>query len=75
MDKRTETTLNLNFLNSYILEDEIYLRLDKLQALCSAQILLDSHDTAPPRYRRCCYSMVIEDQVTELRSLIDQLFK
>ena len=74
MDKRTDATLNLNFLNNYVLEDEIYLRIDKLQALCSAQIILDTSDTAPPRYARVHYSMVIDEQVTELRNLLNQLF-
>jgi len=74
MDKRADTKLNLSFLNNYVLEDEIYLRIDKLQALCSAQIILDSSDTAPARYIRTHYSMVIDEQVTELRNLLNQLF-
>ncbi|RYY01370.1 MAG: hypothetical protein EOO53_17905 [Gammaproteobacteria bacterium] len=74
MNKRTDATLNLNFLNNYVLEDEIYLRMDKLQALCAAQIVLDASDTATARYVRTHYSMVIEEQVTELRNLLNQLF-
>lgn len=74
MDKRADTKLNLSFLNNCVLEDEIYLRIDKLQALCAAQILLDASDTAPARYIRTHYSMVIEEQVTELRNLLNQLF-
>ncbi len=74
MDKRADTTLNLSFLNNYVLEDEIYLRLDKLQALCSAQIILDTSDSIPGRYIRAHYSMVIDEQVTELRTLLNQLF-
>jgi hypothetical protein len=74
VDKRTDTKLNLNFLNNYVLEDEIYLRIDKLQALCSAQIILDASDTTTARYTRVHYSMVIDEQVTELRNLLNQLF-
>jgi len=74
MDKPIETKLNLNFINNYILEDEIYLRIDKLQALCAAQTLLDMNNISPARYSRTNYSLAIEEQVTELRSLLDQLF-
>ena len=74
MDKPSDTKLNLNFLNNYVLEDEIYLRVDKLQALCSAQIILDMNDLSPARYSRAHYSLAIEEQVTELRNLLDQLF-
>ena len=74
MDKRADMKLNLSFLNNYVLEDEVYLRIDKLQALCAAQILLDASDTVPARYIRTHYSMVIEEQVTELRNLLNQLF-
>ncbi len=33
MKKADNAELNLDFLNKYVLEDEIYLQLDKLQAL------------------------------------------
>lgn len=74
MDKRTDMKLDLSFLNNYILEDEIYLRIDKLQALCAAQVILDSNDVAPARYIRTHYSMIIDEQVAELRKLLNQLF-
>ena len=45
MSKRASTELNLNFLNNYTLEDEVYLRIDKLQALCAAQVILNNGDT------------------------------
>jgi hypothetical protein len=57
-----------------MLEDEIFLRVDKLQALCAAQIILDTNDTAPARHIRTHYSMVIDEQITELRNLLNQLF-
>jgi hypothetical protein len=74
MEKRTETKMNLEFLDHFLLEDEIYLRVDKLQALCSAQIIMDCSDNVPTRHIRTYYSMVIEEQIIELRDLLNQLF-
>lgn len=74
MDKRTDSKMNFEFLDHFLLEDEIYLRMDKLQALCSAQIILDSSDNVPTRNIRTYYSMVIEEQIIELRELLNQLF-
>jgi len=74
MDKRADAKLDLSFLNNYILEDEIYSRLNKLQALCAAQIILDTSDIASARYVRAHYSMVIDEQITDLRKLLNQLF-
>lgn len=74
MDKRTDTKMNLEFLDHFLLEDEIFLRVDKLQALCSAQIIMDSSDNVPTRHIRTYYSMIIEEQITELRDLLNQLF-
>ncbi|MES2824981.1 MAG: hypothetical protein V4732_15355 [Pseudomonadota bacterium] len=74
MDKRTDTKMNLEFLDHFLLEDEIYLRVDKLQALCSAQIIMDSSDNVPTRHIRTYYSMIIEEQIIELRDLLNQLF-
>jgi hypothetical protein len=75
MDKRADEKLDLSFLNNYILEDEIYSRLNKLQALCAAQIILDTSDVTPERYVRAHYAMVIDEQATELRHLLNQLFQ
>ncbi|GAB1264950.1 hypothetical protein NBRC116493_21500 [Aurantivibrio infirmus] len=55
------------------LEDSIYLQLDKLQALCSAQTVLNASEAVPTSNTRTYYSMVIEEQTTELRKLIDIL--
>jgi len=74
MDKRADIKLDLSFLNHYILEDEIYSRLNKLQALCAAQIILDTCDVTEARSERAHYSMVINEQVIELRHLLNQLF-
>lgn len=74
MNKRSDTALDLSFLSHYLLEDEIYMRIDKLQALCTAQIMLDASDTAPAPQIRMFYSMVIEEQIMEIRNLMDKLF-
>lgn len=74
MSKRPDTELDLSFLSHFLLEDEIYMRIDKLQALCMAQIMLDASDTAPAPHIRMYYSMVIEEQVMEMRNLMDKLF-
>jgi len=55
------------------LEDSIYLQLEKIQALCSAQTILSSSDAVPTPATRTYYSMVIEEQTSELRRLIDIL--
>lgn len=74
MTKRAEPVLNLNFLNNYVLEDEIYLRLDKLQALCATQALIDNSDIPNQRHISRHYAMVMEEQLGELRKLLNQLF-
>jgi hypothetical protein len=74
MNKQGSHELNLSFLNDYSLEDDIYLRIDKLQALCSTQTMLDSNDAIPDTSVRFHYGMVIEEQVAELRRLLDKLF-
>lgn len=74
MSKRPETALDLSFLSHFLLEDEIYMRIDKLQALCNAQVMLDASDTAPAPQIRVFYSLVIEEQVQEIRKLMDKLF-
>lgn len=55
------------------LEDSIYLQLDKMQALCTAQTALSSSDALPTPKTRTYYSIVIEEQASELRRLIDIL--
>ncbi|MES2676177.1 MAG: hypothetical protein V4660_18210 [Pseudomonadota bacterium] len=75
MKKESNPVLNLNFLNNYSLEDDIYLRIEKLQALCSTQTMLDSNGVIPDTDVRFHYGMVIEEQVAELRRLLDALFK
>ncbi len=75
MKKESNPVLNLNFLNNYSLEDDIYLRIEKLQALCSTQTMLDSNGVIPDSDVRFHYGMVIEEQVAELRRLLDALFK
>jgi hypothetical protein len=66
--------LNLSFLNHYPLEEDIYSSLDKLQALCNTQTMLYSNNSLPDSNIRFHYSLIIEEQVLELRSLLDELF-
>ncbi|MES2676182.1 MAG: hypothetical protein V4660_18235 [Pseudomonadota bacterium] len=74
MKKESNPVLNLSFINDYSLEDDIYLRIDKLQALCATQTMLDSNGASPDTHIRFHYGMVIEEQVAELRRLLDTLF-
>ena len=74
MREQAKGELNLNFLNTYLLEDEIYLQLDKLQALSALQTLLNTTETPPTRTQYLHYSMTLEEQVNKLRALVDQLF-
>lgn len=75
MKKLDNAELNLDFLNNYALEDEIYLHLDKLQALTALQTLMNSvEDPAVPRKHFQHYSLVMEEHLQKLRGLVNQLF-
>lgn len=75
MKKLDNAELNLDFLNNYALEDEIYLHLDKLQALTALQTLMNSvEDPAVPRKHFQHYSLVMEEHLLKLRGLMNQLF-
>lgn len=75
MKKADSAELNLDFLNNYALEDEIYLQLDKLQALTALQTLMNSADDPDvPRKHYQHYSLVIEEHLLKLRGLLNQLF-
>ena len=56
------------------LEDRIYLLADKIVALCSVQAALDAGDYVPSPRIRNHYSLILEEQAVELRSLLDTLF-
>ncbi|GAB1264812.1 hypothetical protein NBRC116493_22890 [Aurantivibrio infirmus] len=60
--------------NDANLEDQIFLAVDKLHALCSAQSQIDSNDCVLSPQARNHYSIIIEDQVTELRELLNKHF-
>jgi len=60
--------------NDAELEDSIFLAVDKLHALCSAQSQLDSNDCVLSPRARNHYSIILEDQVTELRGLLNRHF-
>lgn len=75
MKKADNTELNLDFLNNYALEDEIYFQLDKLQALAALQTHMNaSEEAALPRKHYQHYSQVMEENLHKLRSLVNQLF-
>ena len=56
------------------LEDKIYLLIDKIVALCSVQAALDAGDYVPGPRIRNHYSLILEEQAIELRSLLDTMF-
>lgn len=75
MKKGDNAELNLEFLNNYVLEDEIYLQMDKLQALGALQTLIYSaEETNIVRKHHIHYSLIMEEHLQKLRTLLDQLF-
>ncbi len=75
MKKADNAELNLDFLNNYALEDEIYLQLDKLQALTALQTLVNSvEDPVIPKKHNHHYSLVVEEHLLKLRGLLNRLF-
>lgn len=75
MKKADNAELSLDFLNNYALEDEIYLQLDKLQALTTLQTLMNStEEPAIPRKHYQHYSLIMEEHLVKLRALLNQLF-
>lgn len=74
MKEHAKGSLNLSFLNNYLLEDEIYLQLEKLRVLTSMQTMLTSTDALPTREQYYHYGLVLEDQISRLKGLIDELF-
>ncbi len=75
MKKADNAELNLGFLNKYVLEDEVYLQLDKLQALVALQTLMNSmEDPDVPRRHHQHYSLIVEEHLLKLRGLLNQLF-
>lgn len=55
-------------------EDALYLRLDKLLALCAIQSAWAAGDDQPSSATRHHYALIMEEQALELRKLIDCLF-
>lgn len=75
MKKADNAELNLDFLKNYALEDEIYLQLDKLQALTALQMLMHSaEDPDIPKKHYQHYSLIVDEHVLALRKLLNQLF-
>ena len=75
MKKTDNTELDLGFLKNYMLEDEIYLQMDKLQALTALQTLMNSAEETPySRKHLQYYSLIVEEHLHKLRVLLNQLF-
>ncbi|AQT61084.1 hypothetical protein CBP51_10550 [Cellvibrio mixtus] len=75
MKKADDAELNLDFLNNYALEDEIYLQLDKLQALTALQALMHSaEDSDMHKKHYHHYSLILEEHLQKLRGLLNRLF-
>ena len=57
------------------LEDQIYLQMDKLLALCGMQSIADANDCEVPVGLRTNYSVVLEEQAQNLRELLNEMFE
>lgn len=55
------------------LEDELYLRADKLLALCAAQTALDHSDQPLASGIRGHYSLLMEEEARALRRTLEKL--
>ena len=66
--------LNLDFLNNFELEDEIYLQMDKLQALASLQTLFNTAERPPSPAQYLYHGLMLEEQLGKLQALLDILF-
>lgn len=56
------------------MEDALYLRADKLLALCAVQAAWATADCNPSPATQHHYSLIMEEQALELRRLLDRLF-
>ena len=56
------------------LEDSIFQQLEKIQALSEAQRVIDSTEAILSAKSRQFYSVVLDEHVQELRSLLDRCF-
>jgi len=56
------------------LEDAIFLTADKLQALCTIQSQMETNECLVSNKTRSHYALIIEEQVNELRELLEQHF-
>lgn len=75
MTKPTLAAFTTTSVNGYVLEDEIYTQIDKLQALCAAQTLMHlSGDEGISKKHHIHHIQVTEENLQKLRGLLDQLF-
>lgn len=68
VDSQKEAAAKFN--ETYEFEDALFLAVDKLQALCTAQSQLDNGESPLSANTRAHFSLVIEDQVKEIRRML-----
>lgn len=56
------------------LEDEIFQAVDKVQALCAVQAQLEAGEASVAGHVRGHYALVLEEQVSRLRTLLESHF-
>lgn len=56
------------------LEDDIFLQMEKIDALCSIRAAVDAGETAMSSRKMTYFSMIMEQEVKALRKLLDQVF-
>ena len=56
------------------LEDSIFLTIDKIQALCAVQAELEANECALAPKTRVHFAMVMEQQVEDLRRLLEKQY-
>lgn len=56
------------------LEEEIFIHMDKLDALCRVRSIAESGESTIPRASLMHYSQLVEQEAKQLRRLLDQFF-
>ena len=72
VDSQQEAAAKFNEKHQF--EDALFLAVDKLQALCTAQTQLDTGETPLSPSTRSHISLVIEDQVKDIRRMLVKHF-
>jgi hypothetical protein len=56
------------------LEDDVFLQLEKIEALCNVRKAADAGEASMPSRTMTYFSMILEQEVKALRKLLDQIF-